>query len=124
MWITPEKRETSPKKGRNQVEKGRIDQAHETLETRTSIGFPRSPRASARKNKKKQDKNHGLNAACKHMALLRSPPTPSTRLPLPYINLKKGGAVEPQDKCKRCDDEKQQRNTKHSKILSLKTRKT
>jgi hypothetical protein len=55
--MAPGKRQTNPEKGRTNPEKGRVRGTSKTPESLYPCGFAGRPRARARKNKKKQEKN-------------------------------------------------------------------
>jgi hypothetical protein len=57
--MTPQKRETNRKKGRDNRKKGRVREASKTTQTRMDKGFAACPRARARKNKKNYKKTGG-----------------------------------------------------------------
>ena len=63
MWIEPEKRDINPKKGTASPKKGTFWTIPKTPESLYPCGFAACPRARARKNKKKQEKNRGWKCA-------------------------------------------------------------
>jgi hypothetical protein len=50
--MTPQKRETNRKKGRDNRKKGRVREASKTTQTRMDKGFAACPRARAKKQEK------------------------------------------------------------------------